>query len=172
MYCFINFNRKRKKEFVTINNLIELLAQLKNMRYNVREINKKRQAVESGNSLQPYAGAYTSHTADYCAFLIISTFLFNRKGNLWKRRYYKGSCLLYFCGARESNPAPLFYLSLFGGSLAGAENFSVSAVVTVRRDDKNTQTQSALLYTMRRHCAAPFLIPTGVPLPWGNRGLF
>ena len=80
MYCFINFNRKRKKEFVTINNLIELLAQLKNMRYNVREINKKRQAVESGNSLQPYAGAYTSHTADYCAFLIISTFLFIARG--------------------------------------------------------------------------------------------
>lgn len=47
------------------------------MRYNVREINKKRQAVGGCRPLQPYAGAYTSHTADilrlshYIRFLIL-----------------------------------------------------------------------------------------------------
>ena len=87
------------------------------------EINKKRQAIGGCRPLQPYAGAYPSHTADYCASLIISIFLSYRKGKLGKRWYDGESCLLYFCGAREKPCAAFLFISVSGAASGERRGF-------------------------------------------------
>ena len=110
----------------------------------IHEMNKKRQAVGGCRPLQPYAGAYPPTQQIVCASLIISTFPFCRKGNLWKRGYCEGSCLLYFCGAREIIPCAAF-LFISAGSSRGRE-FLCSCGCDHAEIIICTQTQSALLY--------------------------
>lgn len=123
----------------------------------ILEMNKKRQAVGGCRPLQPYAGAYPPTQQIVCASLIISTFPFCRKGNLWKRGYCEGSCLLYFCGAREIIPCAAFLFISAGSSrerqknsanLCGCDHAEIIMYADTER----------IIICMRRHCAAPFLI--------------